>query len=215
MPQGISTNIDCTAQADCLAQNVQFMARYYCAGDNSKKLSLPEAVALSQAGLELVVVYENSPTSLGYFSSNAGHRDGVDAYHYAMSLNQTAGSAIYFAVDYDADPSDVSGAINDYFSGVAQGFADAAGGPTPMYKIGVYGSGLCCQWLLNHNPAVIFTWLAESTGWNGSKTFDAWNMKQSFMTQSICSLKVDPKHPDNNDGELNDTQGDFGAFSLA
>jgi hypothetical protein len=44
-------------------------------------------------------------------------------------------SAIYFAVDNDASGSDIVGPINEYFRGIAAGFA-AAGGDAPDYRVG-------------------------------------------------------------------------------
>ena len=68
--------------------------------------------------MEIGVVYEDGPTSLGYFSASRGHLDGVNAHFYARELHQPPASAIYFAADYDASLSDISGAIFDYFGGV-------------------------------------------------------------------------------------------------
>lgn len=214
MPKGISTNKNCTSIADCLARNFDFVIRYYCAGTSSKKMGINEAKALCAAGSKLAAVYENNPTKISYFNGNAGHADGVDAYHYAQLLHQAAASAIYFTVDNDFSESQIAGPINDYFAGIVRGFKDAAAPQTAVYRIGVYGSGLCCQWLKAHNPAVELTWLAESSGWSGSKNYADWNLKQSFMKESVCGLKVDPRNPDNNDAELNDSQGDFGDFSV-
>src|ERR1700719_2631528 len=105
MAKGISTNKNCSSIANCLARTFDFVIRYYCAGKSSKKLGASEAKALCAAGLKLVAVYENNPTKISYFNSNAGHWDGVDAYHYAQLLHQSPGSAIYFTVDNDFSES--------------------------------------------------------------------------------------------------------------
>jgi hypothetical protein len=70
----------------------------------------------------------------------------------------------------------IAGAINDYFRGIAHGF-DAISSDNPAYDVGVYGSGNACGWLLSHQRAT-YTWLAQSTGWGGYKTFANWNIKQ-------------------------------------
>ena len=41
--------------------------------------------------------------------------DAISAYTQAKAVGQPAGSAIYFAVDYNAPSSDISGAIDQYF----------------------------------------------------------------------------------------------------
>jgi hypothetical protein len=217
MGKGISSTLECGTRANCLARaGIDFVARYYFSvGKNKDKLSRIEAEALSSSKIALVAVYENGPTKPKYFSFNQGHGDGFDAYRYARDvIHQTAKSAIYFAVDYDARPLDISNVINEYFRGFAQGFVDAARGE-PAYQIGVYGSGLCCSWLRNHNSAVKFSWMALSNRWAGSNTYSDWNIRQSFMPSELCGLRVYPGEPDNNDAENNVIQGEFGQFTIA
>lgn len=133
-----------------------------------------------------------------------GQRDGQNAFHYASQLQQPPGSAIYFAVDYDASHTDVAGAITDYFNGVVQGISQAAGGGL-SYRIGVYGSGLVCGSIKSNVPELALAWLAESTGWSGSSSYDNWDVKQSIPTARICDLAPD-------EYEDCEAQGDFGAF---
>jgi len=59
----------------------------------------------------------------------------------ATGTGQPAGSAIYFAVDFDPNADQVRGPISDYFRAVSQAFAAA---PT-RYAVGIYGSGLACR----------------------------------------------------------------------
>src|SRR3954471_23360083 len=189
--KGISTNRRITMRVACLRQaGVQFIARYYSATtlQPEKRLTRSEAQAISAAGMTMVTVYEDGPTHVGYFSTSRGHHDGINAYHAAAELLQPSGSAIYFAVDYDALSSDIAGAISDYFRGVAQGFAEAAQGATPIYSIAVYGSGACCAWIKEHLQIAKYSCLAESTGWNGSGHYSDWNIKQSIATASLCDF---------------------------
>jgi len=166
MATGLSTDRNCTSQAQCLKQSaLDFMARYYSRGSNRKNLTFAEAQALSAAGLSIVAVYENRANKPGYFSFAVGHNDGVDAYHCAtQTIHQPGNSAIYFAVDYDATPEAIAGSIKDYMYGVAKGFNDASNG-NPIFSIGVYGSGCVCNWFLTNTSFVKYAWLAESTGW--------------------------------------------------
>src|SRR5437879_791503 len=98
MATGLSTNKNCTSQAQCLKQqSLDFIARYYSRGANKKNLTFVEAQALSAAGLSIVAVYENKSNKPDYFSFAVGHNDGVDAYHYSTQIiHQAANSAIYF-----------------------------------------------------------------------------------------------------------------------
>lgn len=182
---GIDSPLDCTKKIKAiLAANLQFVGRYY----RSKKskwapLTASEAQALSNAGLSLVALWEYASDGAKYFSYTAGVNDSTTAYQEAMLAGQPARTPIYFAVDYDAAPEEVSGCINDYFAGIAAGY-QAIGRGNSAYDIGVYGSGLTCGWLLNHH-SVTKTWLAVSSGWAGSKTFAKWNIKQGIGLSSL------------------------------
>jgi hypothetical protein len=176
--------------------------RYYNTNNPSKNLTQSEAQALSDAGITLGAIWENGfPTSVGYFTYTKGVADAKAAYQYAINtISQPGGSAIYFAVDYDASTSDISGAIAEYFNGIAAGFLQE--NPYPIYEIGVYGSGNTCQYL-SENGKVSYTWLAQSTGWGGYDTFTGWSIKQG-PEETLCGLDID----------TDETTDDFGGFSL-
>jgi hypothetical protein len=187
---GISSNRYCTSDAACLRQaGYDFVIRYYSRTTHQpeKVILIDEAKALSAAGLQLAVVYEDNADHAGYFNGAEGKKDGYYAYYYAQKLHQPGGSAIYFAVDYDADAGEISGRIQDYFQGVYQGFKDFSGG-SPVYDVGVYGSGAVCNWLKTHLPFVKYGWLAESTGWLGSGSYNEWDVKQFVTNAKLCGL---------------------------
>jgi hypothetical protein len=210
MSRGISTNHNVGSQAVCLKQaGVDFVFRYYSLTTHQpeKRLTKPEADALSAAGLQLGVVYEDGPTDARYFSNSRGQQDGANAYHYASLLKQPTGSAIYFAVDYDASAGDVQGVITDYFNGVVQGMTKASGGNL-SYLVGVYGSGLVCGSIKSNVSGVTFAWLAESTGWTNSFAYDDWDVKQIVATSPLCSLTIQGYEDCQSDGE-------FGGFQTA
>jgi hypothetical protein len=91
-----------------------------------------------------------------------------------------------------------------YFNGVAEAMSDAVSG----YAIGVYGSGAVCRILGANCPFVSFTWLAEAPGWQGTKTYAGWDVKQVAATAPLCGLTPA-------EYQANVAPGDFGAFSLA
>lgn len=207
--KGISTDRICSDIASCLKQNgIDFVARYYSrtTKNSNKRLSLEEATALNQADIALIAVYEDNPTSKDYFSSDRGKSDGKSAYAYAQDINQPSQSAIYFAVDYDATSQDIQGPIKEYFQGVFDGLKNSSDSK-PIYKIGVYGSGACCDYLRKNLNFVEFSWLAESTGWLNSKTYNTWNIKQSIATTSLCGL-------DKTAWDSNEAQGNYGQFTI-
>jgi Domain of unknown function (DUF1906) len=167
---GLDTTIELTRHAPALrAQGYNFAVRYY-SNNASKNLSLGEARALSSAGLKIGVVWETSGTHAGFFSRAQGLADGAQAWRMAREvIGQPFGTAIYFAVDYDPTQADIDGVIGNYFTGVHAAFY-VAGEGEPSYRIGVYGSGLCCGTLVERGQASL-SWLSHSTAFAGSRQY--------------------------------------------
>src|SRR5206468_6109376 len=105
-----------------------------------------EARAVSANGMKLVTVWESHSHKPEYFSYASGYSDALSAYRQAKNIGQPANSAIYFAVDYNAQEPDVRGPVDQYFRGVHNGFLAAAGGRQPEYRVGVYGPGAVCAY---------------------------------------------------------------------
>jgi hypothetical protein len=117
---------------------------------------------------------------------NAGLNEGGRAYKQALALPQPDGTPIYFAVDegYDPQKPEYAGPIDDYFKGVNDAFAQAAGpGNQPKYAIGVYGPGAVCAWLKGKGR-VASTWLANAKLWPGYSYAD-WDVKQGFRDPAL------------------------------
>jgi hypothetical protein len=125
----------------------------------------------------------------------------IAAYQQARAIGQPSGSAIYFAVDFNAQERDIVGAINQYFRGVRAALA-AAGGGSPPYRVGVYGSGAVCLYLKRMQLAE-YTWLSASTAWSGSRDFGDWNIRQGRRSATLSF-----------DHDINEAQGDYGGFTV-
>lgn len=168
--RGLDTPSELTRHAAGLrAQGFDFVVRYY-SHNAASNLSLGEARALSAAGLLLGVVWEGAGTHAGFFNRAQGVADGAAAFRAArLAIGQPAGSAIYFPVGYDATDADIEGPVSDYFSGVKMAFAAAADGLSP-YGVGVLGSGLCCDTLIDKHLATL-GWLSQPSGFAGSKAY--------------------------------------------
>jgi hypothetical protein len=149
-----------------------------------------EAAAIAAAGLALVLVYEDGPTTADYFSYGRGQADGIRAAQQADLLGAQPGVAIYFAVDYDASSADISGVINQYFNGVADALKSRAAANNTAYVAGVYGSGSTCSAITAVGLAQ-FSWLAQSRGWSGHDNYSGWSIRQN-MPAVIAGLSVDP-----------------------
>ncbi|HEY4640271.1 MAG TPA: DUF1906 domain-containing protein [Thermoanaerobaculia bacterium] len=187
-----STSLACLKQA-----GIGFIGRYYSRTTQiaGKKLTQSEAQLICQAGLRIVAVYEDGPTSYSYFSADRGVEDAQTAIAQAEAIGQPQGTAIYFTVDYNATQSDVEGNITAYFEAINQ----TIGG---LYAAGVYGSGLTCMTILGAQLAT-YAWLSQSTGWTGYTNFSTWNIKQG-PEHSVCGLNSD----------LDDGHGEFGGFTV-
>ena len=155
---------------------VEFVARYYREPESRwPALSASEARQLSSQGLKIVAVWESHSRKPSHFTFSSGYSDAVTAYREAKAVGQPPGSAIYFAVDFNAQ-SEWLPSVNEYFRGIAAGFAAASGG-NPQYSVGVYGSGAVC-YTLKRNGLARYAWLSNSIAWTGSIGYREWNIRQ-------------------------------------
>jgi peptidoglycan hydrolase-like protein with peptidoglycan-binding domain len=185
---GVDSNTNCSPFAATIsAQGVAFVARYY-SHNPKKKLTPAEAQALSAAGLSIVTVFEDSNNKPEFFSAAAGQAHAATALAQAAAVKQPAGTAIYFAVDFDASTADVSGPVTNYFRAVHGAFASA---PT-QYAVGVYGSGKTCGAIRDAKLAT-FTWLTGSMGFAGYSAFrtEAHIVQLAPQRTLTASLEVD------------------------
>lgn len=210
MARGISTNRNIGGMAGCLHDaQIAFACRYYSftTSQTQKRLTRAEAQKLIAAHLPIVAVYEDGPTELAYFSHARGETDAKHAVASAKAVGQPVGSAIYFAVDYDARPSDVDGGITQYFAGVKASL-EALGGGQAMYRIGVYGSGRVCAHIKDAMRLASYAWLAESHRWAGHDAYAKPDIRQEISTSTLCTLESG-SHGMYEDNFAN---GEYGAF---
>jgi peptidoglycan hydrolase-like protein with peptidoglycan-binding domain len=199
---GMDASAGCSEFAASLsAVGIEFVARYY-SNNADKTLTPAEAQDLSGASLGIVAVFENANNAASLFSADAGTRHAAKALELAAGVGQPAGTAIYFAVDFDATPADVEGPVSAYFDAISESLAPA------QYAIGVYGSGLTCR-LIRDAGLARFTWLTGSIGFREYS---------SFRTQADI-VQLAPER-DLFDGQLSidddiAQSAEFGAFRIA
>jgi hypothetical protein len=203
-PLGIDLAIDTSNVVEELrGSRIDFVARYYRDPTSSlPALSSQEARKLASLGLKIVAVWEQNSPDPENLSYSSGYSDAFSAYKQAKAVGQPAGSAIYFAVDYNAPASDISGSIEPYFRGVAAGLA-AAGGGRSEYKVGVYGSGAVCAAIKRAGLAQ-YAWLTGSTSWAGTLDYNDWNIRQGGHF-SVLSF----------DHDSNEGREDYGGFRVS
>jgi N-acetyl-anhydromuramyl-L-alanine amidase AmpD len=194
---GIEADDDMSRKLGCIqglsdqGRGITFVQRYL------RNLSRAEALALSNAGLQIVSCYEvGSPTSAAYFTRAQGQRDGRAGFTQAQAIGQPAGTPIYFAVDFDPGNSQ-RGVILDYVQGVQEGCAqyladmDAQNNTGVVYDIGVYGSGCVLDWCKAQGIANWF-WQAFAPGWcNNRQVWPGANIRTSGLdTPARCGMRL-------------------------
>jgi len=152
-----------------------------------KQIYPAEARAIADHGLKLGIVYEGAGSTPSTFTKGSGYKDALYSRRIAPDRGQPKNSAIYFAVDFDASQSQVDKKIIPYFQGVNDAL-DGSG----LY-VGVYGSGLVCRQLLEHN-LVTCTWPTCSKGFTGSRSYiasRAWHIWQAICDRDVHGLSLD------------------------
>ncbi len=139
------------------AQGYQFCCRYL-SQDSGKSISPPEAQALRDAELAIVLVWETTAARAldGY---SAGAEDARSAYAQARAVGQPLDRPIYFAADFDASPQQQA-AIDDYLRGAASALG--------TQRVGIYGSYYVCQ---RCQAAGTARWYWQTLAWSGGQQF--------------------------------------------
>ena len=149
-----------------------------------KTLTRRELDLIAKTGMSVAVIFQHHNDCLCTFMTKGrGARDARRALELAKSFSQPAGSAIYFGVDgVDAQFLTLLGAtglpageaqarkfveryVRDYFRNITQVMQSSG------YKIGAYGSGLVCSYLLDQK-LIDYCWLANATAWPGYQSFE-------------------------------------------
>jgi hypothetical protein len=190
--------IDCAqpltfAKAQAIAAaGYRFAARYLVPKEYAwKRLTRSEAEAISGAGMQIVSVYEteaNRPSGGAAY----GRVDGAAAYAEAKAIGQPNGSAIYFAVDYDAPPKDYD-TIEAYLRAAARELQGE-------YEVGVYGSYAVVEEMAQRGAA---GHLWQTYAWSGGKKAAGANIWQYRNDQTVSGHPVD----------LNEAYGGEGSWS--
>jgi hypothetical protein len=196
MIKGIDSSTPLTAQkAEWMAaQGYRFAVRYLVPRSYAwKRLSRSEAEAITAAGMHIVSVSQTTAQRASG-GALAGHVDGETAKREADLLHQPAGSAIYFAVDYDAQLSEWD-AIEAYLK--------AAAAVLPGFQTGVYGSYTVIEEMAKRNACGHF-W--QTYAWSqGMKSHYA-NLFQFQNHISVAGLSVNLNESYGNEGWWNTSE---------
>jgi hypothetical protein len=188
MIKGIDCATPLTAKtaAAIAAAGYSFAARYLVP-TGYKRLTRAEAEAITAAGMQIVSVYETTADRAAGGATN-GAIDGSNAAGTARAIGQPAGSAIYFAVDFDAQPKDYD-AIEAYFRAAARQIIG--------YEIGVYGSYAVIEEMARRGAAKHF-W--QTYAWSRGKKSLRANLYQWQNDTRLAGIGVDLNEGYGNEG---------------
>lgn len=193
MAQGYSsaTAVSTTAIANAIVDSGRtFIARYL----NEKAgvrdgLTLTEAQRISSAGLTVVSLYEqNSGTTVTSFTSSQGNTDANAAITKAILAGQPVNTPIYFCIDCDPTPAQMTSNIVPYVQAIIAVLASPSINRY-NYKLGIYGSPYVCSYIRGtYSPTERYMFAVIGNGWrDSSPSFTAWNMKQYQWNQQLAN----------------------------
>ncbi|KMZ43998.1 DUF1906 domain-containing protein [Bacillus sp. FJAT-27238] len=161
------------------AAGMKFVCRYLVpASMQWKRLTRAEAEAITAAGMQVVSVFQRGTNDAAGGAAN-GQRDGAAAFQEAKQIGQPNGTAIYFAVDYDAQTKDYA-AIEAYLKAAAK--------ELPGYSVGVYGSYAVVEEMAKRGACKNF-W--QTYAWSRGKLSKAANLYQYKNGQELAGHTVD------------------------
>lgn len=179
MSKGFDTTVQLTAtQATGLVKaGFTHVGRYL--DNNWKAITKQEADLLKASGLQIISIFESNPTSVSYFTVVKGKVDAVQAIGFAKVIGQPLNTAIYFTVDYDAQPSDYN-EILAYFQSVKANLGS--------YKLGIYGSYDVLNFLHSKD---IGDYYMQTLAWSHGKKCTFLNIYQNACDQKLNGISVD------------------------
>ena len=151
--------------AAIVAAGGRFVVRYLTfRGDNGKGLLRPELAELRGAGLDVAVVFQNGKTqTLG--GQDSGVRDARLAESALADLGMQ-NWPVYFAVDFDATPSQLD---------VAEQYLRGAASVLGLRRTGVYGGYATLDRASGNRTA---SWFWQTFAWSGGRLHPAAHLYQ-------------------------------------
>lgn len=137
MHQGIDTAARITASQarKCAENGISWVGRYLVPEGYVKALTAQEIAALKDAGLAILLCWEIGGADMKAGAAR-GARHGAQARQIAESLGVPAGTAIYFAADWDVQSNEMSACIQ---------YMNAAQMALGLYQAGAYGGEAICR----------------------------------------------------------------------
>lgn len=170
-----ATKLTKTAAVLLKKEGFDYVGRYL--GNSWKTFDKAEVEAIKAAGLKLVSIFEKNSTKLSYFTKSQGIADAEEAMKLAKDVGQPVGTAIYFTVDYNAQPSHMDD-IKVYLQGVTETIKD--------YKVGLYGSHTV---MMSVKGLVDYYW--QTYAWSNGEIADHIHMHQHENGVMVAGVQLD------------------------
>ena len=152
-------------------------------GTLDKKIKPGELATMFAAGLSVFPIFQENGRVLSDFSYSSGYTHGGAAHTAAAGWGFPPGATVYFAVDYDAQQTEIDGAIVPYFQGVSAALRDNG----RRYAFGVYGSRNVCRTVTGATQARHSFVSGMSTGFSGNMGFP---LPENWAFNQIKTLQV-------------------------
>jgi hypothetical protein len=190
------STIDTTTAPIIKEAGYSFAVRYY-SENKGKRIYRDEALAISNAGLQLVSIYQDANHTLECFTYDNGYAECMTAIDQAIEIGQPVTTPIYFTVDYNADYSNIN-IVYDYFNGVNAAMSDFTKKDSlrRSWKIGGYGSYFVVKSLDEQN---LVSYLWQTIAWSNDQ-HHSYNFYQDAHDKTVAGLMVDTNYsnPDKN-----------------
>jgi Domain of unknown function (DUF1906) len=165
------------AAAALKRENVRFVCRYLSTPGNPKNITLAEATDLKLAGIDVVLVFETEGNR-ALVGRAAGIADAQSARAQA-GLIGLAGAPVYFAVDFDAQPTQLP-LVLGYLAGAASVLGHDF--------TGVYGGFAAVKAALD-GGVCRYAW--QTYAWSGGIWDPRAHLHQYANGKSLCGISVD------------------------
>jgi Domain of unknown function (DUF1906) len=177
---GCDYSFDKPTPAELKAAGMKFVVRYVGTPSSGKNLTLAEATALQNAGLDIVSNYEAGQAGWMQGGYSVGKDAARAAHDNAVYLGMPADRPIYFSCDFNAT-------YDQYKNGVKpclQGAASVLG----KSRVGIYGGIEQVDWAYSDGVAV---WVWQTYAWSYGQWSKHARIQQYKNGQTLGSGTVD------------------------
>lgn len=146
----------------------------YLTGTTFKVLRDDEPQRILNSGLYFFPIFQESSTSVSYFTEERGKTDAENAVRAARKFRIPEENVIYFAVDLDATSAQITNYVLPYFKALSENIDSA-------FLVGVYGTRNVCTQVCESGYAATCFVSDMSTGYSGNMGFKIpsnWNFDQ-------------------------------------